>query len=243
MIYLLYGTDKIKSRNKLRTLLDDMLTKKPDISYIRVDDESFEESRLNEFIGSQGLFENKYIIVFDNLFLDKNTKEILLKNLKEIAGSQNIFIFLEEKLNKTELNKLEKYVKKIQSFQLDNNVAKLNKFDIFTLADALGRRNKKDLWTLYQKAKSNNISDEEIYGILFWQIKSMLLSLNVKDAKESGLNPFVFRKSLGFLKNYSETDLKRFSRALVSFYHDSRRGARELGTALEMFILSIDKKF
>ena len=64
MIYLLYGTDTIKTRKKLHTLLDSMFTKKPDASYVRVDTENFDKERIEEFIGSQGLFENKYIIVF-----------------------------------------------------------------------------------------------------------------------------------------------------------------------------------
>ena len=238
MIYLLHGTDTIKSRKKLHTLLDSMFTKKPDASYMRIERENFDESRIEEFAGGQGLFENKYIIVFDNLFVDKNIKEVILKKIKEISKSQNIFIFLEEKLNKTELNRFEKYAEKIQEFGASGS-KKEKKFDIFSLTDAFGKRDKKGLWILYQKAKLNNVSDEEVHGILFWQIKSMLLSFNAKDAKESGLNPFVFRKSLGFIKNYSEGELKRISSSLVSLYHDTRRGIHEMDIALERFILGI----
>ncbi len=238
MIYLLYGTDTIKSRKKLHTLLDSLFLKKPDASFVRASAENFDESRIDEFVGGQGLFENKYIIVFDNLFEDKETKNAILKKLKEISKSQNIFIFLEEKLNKTELNRFEKYAEKIQKIDIEGQTQK-KKFDIFSLTDAFGRRDKKGLWVLYQKAKLNNVSDEEVHGILFWQVKSMILSLNAKDAKESGLNPFVFRKSLGFLKNYSESELKKISSTLVSLYHDTRRGIHEMDTALERFILGI----
>jgi len=67
---------------------------------------------------------------------------------------------------------------------------------------------------LYQKAKLNNVSDEEVHGILFWQIKNMLLSFDAKDAEAAGLNDFVFRKSLGFTKNYSYNELKKLLRDL-----------------------------
>lgn len=238
MIYLLYGTDTIKSRKKLHTLLDSMFFKKPDASYVRVDTENFDEGRMEELVSGQGLFENKYIIVFDNLFADKNIKEIVLKAIKEISKSQNIFIFLEERLNKTELKRFEKYAEKIQKLNSESKLQE-KKFDIFSLTSAFGMRDKKELWVLYQKAKLNNVSDEEIHGILFWQVKSMLLSLNAQSAMESGLNPFVFRKSLGFLKNYSESELKKLSSSLVSLYHDARRGIHEMDTALEKFILGI----
>lgn len=229
MIYLLYGTDTIKSRTKLHTLLDSMFAKKPDASYVRVDLENFNESRIEEFVGSQGLFESKYIIVFDNLFRDNpqsshsgggGAKEILLKNLKEISQSQNIFIFLEEKLNKIELKKFEKYAEKIQSFEAVGATSNQEKkFDIFSLTYAFGRRDKKALWVLYQKAKLNNIADEQIHGVLFWKIKSMLLSFNTP--------------------HYSEDELKKLSSSLVSLYHDTRRGIREIDIALERFILEI----
>lgn len=239
MIYLLHGTDIIKSRKKMRILLDSILTKKPNISFIRIDIENFNESRIEEFVGSRGLFENKYIIVFDNLFKDEDIKETLLKNLKKISESQNIFIFLEEKLNKTQLLKFEKYAEKIQSFRLGGEVSKSEKFNTFSLADALGTRDKKQLWVLYQKAKLNNVSDEEIHGKLFWQIKSMLLASSASSAEEAELNPFVFRKSRGFLKNYTEKELKKLSFSLTVLYHDTRRGVHEMDNALERFVLEI----
>lgn len=240
MIYLLHGTDIIKSRKKLHLLLDSIFEKKPDASYIRIEVGDFDKSMIYEFLGGQGLFENKYIVVFDNLFEDKNTKEILLKKIKDISESKNIFIFLEKKLNKTELSKFEKYAEKVQEFKdLDIDIKKEKKFDIFSLTDAFGRRNKKELWVLYQKAKLNNVSDEEIHGILFWQIKSMLLTIRAASASESGLNPFVYRKSLGFVKNYSNDELKAYAKSLMYLYHDTRRGIHEMDSAMEMFILGV----
>jgi DNA polymerase III delta subunit len=220
MIYLLHGADTTKSRNKLRALLDSMFVKRPNASFIRVQADEFEENMLKEFVGGQGLFTNKYIIVFDNLFSDKNTKDILLKSLKEISESQNIFIFLEEKLNKTELNKFDKYAEKIQSFEVGRPTSNSGKkFDIFSLANALGKRDKKNLWVLYQKAKMNNIADEQIHGILFWKIKDTILSSRSD--------------------KYSQEELKKLSNTLVSLYHDVRRGVHEMDSAMERFILRI----
>lgn len=239
MIYLLHGTDTTKLRKKSRELLDNMFAKKPNASFVRIDTENFEESRIEEFVGSQGLFENKYIIVFDNLFADKDIAEILLKNIKEISESQNIFIFLEGKFNKAELSKFEKYAEKIQKFELGGEASKLEKFNMFSLTDALGRRDRKQLWVLYQKAKLNNISDEEIHGILFWQVKTMLLAGSASSAESAGLKEFVFRKSTGFLKNYTEKEVKKLAFSLTALYHDTRRGIHEIDNALERFILEI----
>ena len=86
------------------------------------------------------------------------------------------------------------------------------------------RRDKKQLWILYTQAKREGISDEEIHGILFWQVKAMLLAARSKDAGAAGLNPFVYSKSKGFLKNFEEKEVENISSSLVTLYHDSRRG-------------------
>lgn len=238
MFYVLHGTNTIKARAKLQSLLNTLHKKKPDASFVRVDDETFDSSQLDEFICGQGLFENKYIIVFDNVFLNEEAKKLTLDNLKEIEESPNIFIFFEEKLDKKTLLKLEKYAEKIQVFVLNTDI-KNKKFDVFSLTDAFGRRDRKNLWILYQKAKNNNISDEEIHGILFWQTKSMLLARSVESAEDAGLKPFVFQKARSFCKNYTEQELEKLSVSLISTYHNAHRGIYELPVAMEQFILSI----
>ncbi len=110
---------------------------------------------------------------------------------------------------------------------------------MFSLTDALGRRDKKQLFVLYQKAKMNKSAAEEIHGILFWQIKAMLQAAAAKNAQDSGLNPYVYQKSLASLKNFSEQELKAISSRLVSIYHEARRGMVDFDVALEKFILEV----
>ncbi len=239
MIYLLYGSDVEKSRNKLHDLVQTLLKKKPDASHLKITDENFDEAQLDEHISSSGLFASKSIIEVDNVFRNKDAKEVILKRIKDIAESDNIFVFLEGELNKTETAKFDKNAEKIQAFELKEEVEEKKDFNIFSLTDALGRRDRKQLWVLYTKAKQKGIADEEIHGILFWQIKAMLLALQTKTAQEAGLNPFVFSKSLGFSKNYSEPELKKISSDLISIYHNARRGIHDFDVALEKFVLTL----
>ncbi len=239
MIYLLHGNDIQTSRKKLHTLLDGLFKKRPDAEYFHITPLNFSEFSIEELVSSQGLFEQKYIVVLDNLFegKDKDLKDELLKFLKEMQGAEHIFIFLEDKLDKKTLIKFEKYSEKVQECSVEE--IKKERFNTFSLTDALGRRDKKQLWTLYQKAKVEHIADEEIHGILFWQVKSMLLASVSGNAKEAGLNPFVFNKSKGFLKNYSEGEVGKLSKKLISLSHDARRGIHEFDVALERFILAL----
>jgi len=248
MLYVLYGTDTIKARVKLKSLLDTLHKRKPDASLVRVDDETFENQQLDELMYGQGLFEKKYIVVFDKVFLNEEAKKCILENIQDIAKSSNIFIFFEEKVDKKTLVKLEKHAEKVQAFIPNTATAVKKPFDIFSLTDALGRRDRKHLWILYQKAKHNNISDEEIHGILFWQTKSMLLAVSAKSAVDAGLKPFVFQKARTFCKNYTKRELEKLSASLIAVYHDARRaplggsarrGIHEFPIAMEQFVLNI----
>jgi DNA polymerase III delta subunit len=237
MIYLLYGNDAYTSRAKLHTLIDGLFKKRPNAEYFHITSENISEISLEELIFSQGIFEQKYIVVFDNVFQDKVQKENLLKHIKEMQGVEHIFIFLEEKLDKKTIDKFKRYAQKIQEF--NKSETKKEKFNVFSLTDSLGKRDRKNLWFLYQRAIDEHIPAEEIHGILFWQVKSMLLAMLSDSAKDAGINPFVFNKSKGFLKNYSPQEVHNLSKKLMMLSHDSRRGIHDFNVALEMFTLSI----
>jgi len=251
MIYFLHGDDIKKSRGKLKFLLDSLFSKKPNAGFFKLDIDNFSEAKLDEFIRSQGLFEQKYIVQLDFLFEDKEISKLLIAKLEVLQKSENIFICIEKKISKTILKKIEKYSVKIQEFSIKNNKGMVfgtengdlayrqAGFNIFDLATCFGNRNKKDLWVLYQKTKAKNIPPEEVSGIIFWQLKVMFQVLDAQNANQANLKPFVFNKAKGYLKKYSRRELGKISSNLVSIYHDSRREGLEFDLALEKFILEL----
>ena len=249
MLYLLHGTDFKKSREKLHLMIDSLLKKKPDASFFKMDSSNFLESQIDEFIGGQGLFEQKYIVQLDGLFGDLKIKDFLIDRLEKIFKSENIFICIENEISKPLLKKIEKNAQKIQEFSEINKGRKfavigggelnLSEFNIFNLADAFGKKDKKNFWILYQEAKKRDIPDEEIHGILNWQLRSILLSKKSKTIQDSGLKPFVYNKSLKFSKNFGDGELENLSSRLISIYHDSRRGLVEFSVEMEKFVLEI----
>jgi DNA polymerase III delta subunit len=246
MIYLLYGTDTNKSRIKLHELIGSLIKKRPDASHVKVNDETFNAASLDEYIGGMGLFAQKMIVEMDNVFRNKDAKEEVISRLKDIKASDNIFVFLEGELLKGEVTKFEKQAEKIQEFtesvktvSLKEGMGEKTKFNIFSLTDALGKRDRKQLWVLYQKAIMNGSVAEEIHGILFWQIKAMLQTAQAENPKDAGLNPYVYQKSGGFLKNYTEQEVKTMASKLVELYHQARRGISDMSVSLERFVLEI----
>jgi len=100
MFYFLYGTDTDKAREKASEMLASLRKKKPDAELFRLDAESWHEARLDEFVGGQGLFERKFIVFANRLLENEGAKEAVLKKLSAIRQSENVFIFLENKVDK-----------------------------------------------------------------------------------------------------------------------------------------------
>jgi len=218
MIYFYYGTDTDKSRVKTHELIDSLQKKKPDASFFKIDSDNFSEERVREYIESQGLFSNKYIVFLDRLCEKKEIKESFLEVIKDISESENIFIVLEGKLDKATATKIEKKSEKYINFTLEE-VPDKPVYNAFALADAFGRRDKKNAWMLYRKAIDEGEAPEALHGMIFWKVKILILS--------------------GYSAGWTRGDLQKTMNDLVVIYHESRRGKHELETAMESWLLSI----
>lgn len=218
MIYFYYGTDIDKARRKAHELIDSLQKKKPDASFFKIDSESFSAERVSEYIESQGLFSNKYIVFLDRLCEKKEIKESFVDLLKEISESENIFIILEGKLDKATATKIEKKSEKFLNFTLEE-VPEKPVYNAFALADAFARRDRKNAWMLYRKSIDAGEAPEALHGMIFWKVKTLILS--------------------GYGGDWRKDELIRVMNELVVLYHDARRGKHELETGMEAWLLSI----
>ncbi|TAL48801.1 hypothetical protein EPN83_03360 [Patescibacteria group bacterium] len=240
MIYLLHGNNFNKVRGKLRQIVNSQMKKKPDAAHFRISEDNWSEGRLEEFTSSQGLFITRFLIVLDGLLLLPESGEVVLSKLEEISLSPNIFIFVEGEMPKELIKRVSKYVERVQEFSdAKKTKSTVKEFNVFTLTDALGARDRKRLWILFQRGLREGIEPEEMHRLFFWQVKAMIAARGSKGASEAGLNPFVYRKSLGFARNFTKDELNKLSSDLVRLYHDTRRGILDFDIALERFVLGI----
>ncbi len=241
MLLVFHGTDTAGARAKVRELVDDLSAKKPDASLLRFDAESFAPEQLPELLYGQGLFSQKYLVVLDMLFERSEYQEAVLDALPDIAQSENVFVLLEGKLDAKSKKALEKHAQKTQVCDAKGGAAgaapQKSPPKTFLVADALGARDKKMLWVRYREAIDAGHAPEEIHGVLFWQIKSMLIALATSNAAEADMKDYPYNKAKRFAKNYSEEELKRIANELVTLYHEARLGKGELEGLLEKWIL------
>ena len=116
MVYLIYGKDTYRSRQKLRDLLAFFRGKVSDLGIFGVSNEDFDQVQLEELLKSQSLFEKKYVVVCEELLKDKKASEFVKDNIENLKESKNIFLFWEEEVEKEDLKLFEEYSEKNQQF-------------------------------------------------------------------------------------------------------------------------------
>lgn len=238
MIYFIFGDNRTKVQNTAHGVVAVLQKKRPDALTFRITGDEWNKDSFAGIAGGQGLFESKYIVVLDSVFENEEAAEYLESELADLKTADHAFVFVEYSPKVATKKILDKFSEKSWDVADDKKVKK-ESFNVFSLTDALGERNRRKLWVLYQKALMSRSEPEEIHGILFWQIKSLLLVAQSKSADEAGLKPFVWSKSKKFLNNYSIAELKKMSGEMVDLYHCSRLESGSLEDEVERFVLRL----
>lgn len=237
MIYFFYGQND-KKEKAVATFRQGLLKKNPNAEVFTIPEEEWTEKRVEELTLSQGLFGDIHIVISKNILRNKEVFALVKEHIKAIKESPNTFIFNEDDLDKKTFSVIEKYAEKTESFD-SKEIKKPERFNIFALTDAIASRDKKKSWILLTKAFDAGIEPEEAHGIVFWQIKSLILASNASSANEAGLQPFVYSKAKSYSRNFKKEELEAISSNLISMYHDAHRGRHDFKLALEKFVLSI----
>lgn len=235
MLYVLHGDIKEVKKN-VQKHLSSLTKKRPDAEVFRVDTQNYTEDTIRELIGSQGLFEKKYIVVCDGLYEKKETRESINEFLKEMQESEHVFLCAEGEVDKRTLPTLEKHAEKVWAFTPKEKKTSTN---IFTLANHLGRKDRERLWAQYLTYLDQGISAEEIIGVLFWQVKNIIIAQKTSSAKESGLSPFVYGNASAFAKKWTKEELEKISSQLVAVTSSVRSGEGDSETLLEAVLLGV----
>lgn len=200
---------------------------------VSLDDLSEEQSISDIVITQSGLFGDQEFFVLNDL-----ARELPLGSLlEEYQASNNVIFFSEATVTKKILSSFEKVSAQVKEFSPEKKADTTNTFNIFSLTDALGRRDKKNLWLLYNQALQQ-VSVEEINGVLLWQVKNMILVAIAKGSSVEGMKPFVVTKTRGFLKNYTLEELKKLLKDLTTAFH-RRDVYNTLEVQVEKIILSL----
>lgn len=214
MLYVYYGTDEEKSRERLHVALDALMKRAPMAHVTKIEEDDLEQLRMDDILTIQGLFFSKRIVIFDKALAGKERRAVVTARLKEMASSEHVFLILEEAMDAELEKQLTKAATKIQ---LSGDAKKEKKEDKpdWSITNALERADGRAMWVSLQRALSKDAAPEAIHGQLFWKAKQMTLTRG------------------------TDKRVRTLVAALAELPHAARRKGMELEYALEYFALKI----
>jgi len=235
MLYLFNGNDEVLVRAKARAHALSLQGENCELLVLESD--TFSPTVFDESFFAQSFFGTSYVVFCDNVFENKLAQEFFEKFTEEIVKSPNNCVLAEKTLPVALATKFKKAGAKIFDFKVEKKDER--KFNTFALGDALGTKDKKNLWILFAQAREMGLEGEEICGVLFWQIKNIILASNTKTSVEAGVSEYPYKKAKGFAKVWKIEELQSSLLQLTKMYHDAHRGKGDFMNGLERWVLAV----
>jgi DNA polymerase III delta subunit len=231
MYVVFFGSDRHEVRDAATAYIEKQMPE--DATLTTIDAAEYQQGQVADALGAASLFGGTEWFVFDTPSANEEFSEAVKESLSELAESNNVFVILETALLAAPKKAYEKHANKMQEFTAD----KVERFNSFAMAEALAGRDKRQLWVLLQEAKLAGLREEEIIGMLWWQLKALRLAKLTRSAAEAGMKDFPYNKAKRALAKFSEGEVERLAQSLLELYHDGHAGVREMDLALEEWVL------
>jgi DNA polymerase III delta subunit len=233
MYTVFFGTDRTKVRDQATSYIEKHFPS--DGTLTTFDGHSFVSGQIADALGATSLFGGAEWFVLDTPSANPDFVEEVKAALKEMSESVNTFIILEEALLAQAKKSYGKFATSVEEFTAPKN----ERFNTFAMAEALAQKNKRQLWVLLQDARQAGLREEEIIGMLWWQLKSLRLAAVTNSADEAGMKDFPYNKSKRALSTFAPGEVVALSQSLLELYHAGHSGQRDMDIALEQWVLSL----
>lgn len=171
MIYLFHGSDTAKVRAKAFQWVSAARAKQPDALYIRIPADELSAATLEGAIATQGLFFKKALVLLDDPCANKETADLVLGRLDELAASPNPIALVAPKLLAARVKKIAAVAEK--TFVFEAKEKKERGFNV-ALVNALATHDRISLWKEVVKAKRAGDAPEMIHGLLHWKARDLI---------------------------------------------------------------------
>jgi DNA polymerase III delta subunit len=188
-----------------------------------------------ELATATSLFSESLVYFIDTPSSQTDFETECISALPDFAISPHQFYILEGPLLAVAKKKYAKYATQTEEY----NATKAERFNTFALADAFCKKDKKTMWVVIQEARLLGVKDEELIGILWWQLKTLRVVHHAHSPEAAGVKSYPYQKAKRALVNFSEADLLRLSSSLLRLYHEGHKGKRDLALGLEHWSLTL----
>lgn len=228
MIFVLYGSDTIRSRAKLKDIIEEYRQKAgEDLAVYRFDAEEDDSSAINAALEGESLFQTRKLVLIQHALRSDQFKGLKFKGLKNTA-----VVFWERELDaaaKKYLGELKQFGAKIQEFRTtapitdDKAIFKLG--DVFFTSPKEARRHLLALLT-------SGHDERHIFSYLANQARTLLLVKSYMEAHEPipthhKIHPFVIKKASAAVRGFPMDKLRQ---TLQDFFEEDLRIKTGLST-------------
>lgn len=226
MIYLFYGSDVGKVRDKAFAWIAGARTKEPNVAYVRLAHEEITPAALEEATLSGGLFVKRLLILLDDPFQKGRSTEdgegttedtLLEEHIDALAASNNVFVILAPELGAAKAKKIAAKAVKTYTLDAPPHQEETRGFNA-NLVNALQTRSREKLWLELERALRKGDAPELLHGLLHWKARNLI-------EKES--------------RAWTPEESRALSLSLIEVLQESRRKGIDLSESLERFALSI----
>lgn len=233
MLKVFYGTDVVAVRQAAFTCANEYEERGATLATI--DSDTFVPGTLKDAVGAVSLFGDETIYVIDTPSDNKDLEGEVTEQLEVMGESGNVFLLIEGSLLAPSKKTYAKHASSMEEYKGD----KAERFNTFAFADALAKKDKKSLWIHLQNARAGGIATEEIIGVLWWQLKALLLAQKTSSAAAAGMKDFPYNKAKRALSTFKDGELDTLSLSLLTLYHDGHGGIVDIDEALEKWLLTL----
>ncbi len=235
MLYVFVGDDGMRVRKEAHAFLNTFSEEHAE----RITADLFEKGMFADYAGGVSLFggdsKEEAPVLLDFLSEDSEALESLVEYAETLKNSTRAFVVMDSGFPAAMGRTLKQHAEKYTEIE---GGAHGQKFNTFSLADALCDKDKKMLWVLLMRARLAGVAGEEIAGVLFWQLKTLMLAEKTASAEEADVKSFPYQKAKRALKNFPHGEVTKLSERLLKVYHDGH-AEKDMDIELERFVLML----
>lgn len=233
MLIVYTGSDWGRLNREASDLIRTLSIKQPDAEVINLDQVNQDE--LLSLAYDQGLFFQKSLVRLPKILGDQTLEELFKNSIESLQQSPSIFVWAESGLNATWLKRLEKVGAKVSI--IGQTASTRPDYSVFKVSDALLSGDSKKLWQSLIDAQAQGIEAENVFGTLWWQLKSIIMARESKTATEAGLKPYTYN---GITRsNWSAAAARSMMTKLIQVQSNVKQKGRDMYQELQALALKV----
>ncbi|MFA6963233.1 MAG: DNA polymerase III subunit delta [Patescibacteria group bacterium] len=180
-------------------------------------------------------------------FVKKKITEAGLKVTSQVANQISLAVGTDLSRAESETEKIISYTfyldrDEVSADVVSNLIEPVSNVKIFDLTDAIADRRLGQAFSILSKMRKSGQDEAMIFNMIIFQLRNMLIIESLgSNASQSGLHPFVVKKTLSSIRKFKPGEIKKFYSDLAELDWKIKSGILEFSTAVDLLVANFCK--